>query len=260
MTATLGSFRTFEYWARRYRRSWRRSLLPSLIGPCLYLVVMGKVLGGLVLPGASSQLGGLDYLGFVAPAVVAVAAMLTASTEATSQVFNAMHNTHTYSAQYATPLRVADIVGGHLLFVAVRVATVSAVLGVLAASLGAADSWTAVLLVPVGVLTGMAVAAGLAGWSARQTKQSNMLAWQRFGATPMLLFGGAFYSIDQLPLAARAAASLTPVWHGAELARAAAHGHARPVPTLVHIGYLLALAVAGVWFASRALHERLADR
>jgi lipooligosaccharide transport system permease protein len=249
--------RVATYWALRYRRSWRSSLLPSLLGPCLYMVIMGKVLGGIIDRGDRAGETGNDYLAFVAPAVVAVAAMLSASAEATSQVFRAVNHTHTYAAMQATSLDVRDVVHGHLLWMAARITLVSVVLTTLVVALGAAQSWTVIALVAVGPLTGMAVASGLTAWSARQHKQANMLAWQRFGATPMLLFGGTFYPVSELPLVLRRFAELTPVWHGAELARAAATGHAPARDVVGHVAYLVLLIVVGSALATRSVAHRL---
>jgi lipooligosaccharide transport system permease protein len=254
------ALRAFNYWALKYRRSWRRTLLPSLIGPALYMVVMGKVLGELVTDnGGTDRLDGVSYLSFVAPAVVAAAAMLTASSEATNHVFHATRTTRAYAAMLATPLRIADLVTGHLLWMAVRMTMVSVTLAVLVVALGASHSWGVLLLVPIGILTGMSIACGLMGWSARQERATNMLGWQRFGATPMLLFSGIFYPVSELPLLVRRLVQLTPLWHGAELAREATIGSISTLAALGHALYLLVFVAGGTLFAMRSLEQRLVE-
>ena len=52
----------------------------------------------------------------------------------------------------------------------------------------------------------------------------------------MLLFAGTFYPVSELPPVARRLAEVTPLWHGAELARAASTGHASALATVGHVG------------------------
>ncbi|HEY8525005.1 MAG TPA: ABC transporter permease [Acidimicrobiales bacterium] len=259
---TLGrALRGTTYWFTSYRRSWRRSLVPSVIGPVLDLIVMGKVLGSLVAdrPGAVERLGGVDYLSFVGPAVVAVTALVTASTEGTSPVYHAMTSTRTYAAMRATPLTVPEIVVGHLVWMAVRVAVAAALVAAFLAVLGGTHSWQAVLLVPANVATGMAVACGVAAFAARQRTSGILLAWQRFGVVPMMLFAGVYFPVSVLPGAVQAVAKLTPLWHGIELSRALAAGTATVDGALPHLAYLAALAVAGTVVTVRTFLDRLAD-
>ena len=86
-----------------------------------------------------------------------------------------------------------------------------------------------------------------------------MLVWQRFGATPMLLFSGIFYPVQELPAAIRLFAMLTPLWHGAELARAATIGSASVAAVVGHTAYLLLFVAVGTAYAMRSLEDRLVE-
>lgn len=251
--------RTFDYWALRYRRAWRRSLAPSLVVPALYLVVVGVVLGGLVdrSPEAAAQLGSTPYLAFVAPAVVAVAALLVASGEATFPVLGAVQTTHTYAAMLATPLRVVDVVAGQLLWIALRVGVVCGALLVVVVALGAARSPGVVLVLPVALLVGVTFAAWLSAFSVTQRHDAAILGWMRLGAVPLQLFSGVLFPIDALPGALRALIACTPLWHGVELSRQLSLGTATATSVLVHGGYLVVAAGAGVAVAVRAFRWRL---
>ena len=46
----------------------------------------------------------------------------------------------------------------------------------------------------------------------------------RFGITPLFLFSGTFFPIDQLPAQIQWIAWLLPLWHGVALARALSLG------------------------------------
>ena len=71
------SYRQFRYWITFTRRTWRGGLLSAILGPALYLTAMGIGLGTLVDRGSGLP-GGVRYLDFVAPGVLAANAMQNA--------------------------------------------------------------------------------------------------------------------------------------------------------------------------------------
>ena len=81
------------------------------------------------------------------------------------------------------------------------------------------------LMVPVGVLTGLACAVWVLALGARMRSEGgafNILF--RFVLVPMTLFSGSFFPITEMPLAIRWLAWISPLWYGNELARGAALG------------------------------------
>jgi lipooligosaccharide transport system permease protein len=235
--------------------------VPSVLGPTLYLVVMGVVLGDLVGSGTGDQslMDGLDYLGFVGPAIVSVTALMTASHEATSPVFHAMRSDRTYAAMAATPLTIPDLVAGHLVWMAVRIAATVSLMTVVVGVLGGLSSPQAVLLVPANIVFGTAVAAAVAAYSARQQIAGALLAWQRFGVVPMILFCGVYFPVEALPGWLGALVRALPLWHGVELSRELAHGTATVRSALPHLAYLGVLGALGARSAVRAFRSRLED-
>src|SRR5438270_811290 len=160
--------RSLQSWGYRYKRTWRGSAVSSVLQPVLFLAAMGLGLGSLVnraQPGRPA-LGGVTYLVFLAPALLAAAAMQTAAMESTWPVMAAVKWLKTYDAMLATPLRVRDVLTGHLTWIAMRVAMTCAVFLAVMAAFGAVKSPEAVLLLPVGILTGLAGAAPLESSSA----------------------------------------------------------------------------------------------
>jgi lipooligosaccharide transport system permease protein len=71
--------------AHGYRRVWRASITVSFLNPIFFLVSIGVLLGALV-DQSDPDLGGLSYLEFVAPGLVAVTAMQTAASVTTFPV------------------------------------------------------------------------------------------------------------------------------------------------------------------------------
>ena len=68
------AFRAFQCWLTRYRRIWRSSIWSSVLGPICYMGALGYGLGTLVDKHSPASLGGVPYLAFVAPALLATAA------------------------------------------------------------------------------------------------------------------------------------------------------------------------------------------
>lgn len=246
------------YFARAYRRTWRASVVSTFLNPVLYLLAMGVGLGSFVGKHAqTTALGHLSYLEFVAPALAASAAATTATGESMYPVLGAIRWQRTYHAMLATPLRVGDVVAGHLLWIAARVAmTVGSYLVVLAC-FGVATSWWAAALLPVGVLTGMAFSAPLVAFAVRQQSDNAFPLIFRLGLIPLFLFSGVFFPVSELPAGVRPLAYVTPLWHGVELCRGLALGTSAPRSAGGHLVYLAALTAAGSAAALRSYRARL---
>ncbi|MCU1449984.1 MAG: ABC-type multidrug transport system, permease component [Acidimicrobiales bacterium] len=251
--------RSLQSWAYRYKRTWRGSLVSSVLQPVLFLAAMGLGLGSLVNRGhrAPTTLGGVSYLVFLAPALLAAAAMQTAVLEASWPVLAAVKWLKTYDAMLATPLRVRDLLMGHLTWIAIRVLMVSGIFLAVMAAFGAVRSPEAVLLIPVGVLTGLAFAAPTAAYAVTLERDSGLSALFRFGVIPMFLFSGTFFPVSQLPVALRPVAYVTPLWHGVDLSRHLALGRASLLGSLGHVAYLVVWIVAGVAIANVTYRRRL---
>src|SRR5437764_11793509 len=150
------TLRSLEYWLYQYKRTWRGGLVTGVLSPVLFLAAMGLGLGALVNGGASSSgLSGVSYLVYLAPGLLAANAMQVGVQESTYPVMGAIKWVRTYHAMLASPLRVIDVLIGHLLWIALRVLMVSAIFFAVMAAFGTAQSWTAILTVPAGLLTGV---------------------------------------------------------------------------------------------------------
>ena len=150
------SFRGFQCWMTVYRRIWRSSIWSSVLGPLFYLGAMGVGLGTLVDrhgPVATASLGGVSYLAFVAPAILASGAMNAAMSEASYPVFGSVKWNKIYIAAQASPLRPGDIFRGHLMFMTMRIAMNAALVTVYMWAFGATQSAWAVLAWPAATLT-----------------------------------------------------------------------------------------------------------
>ncbi len=249
--------RQLRFWLTDYRRTWRGSIYSSVLSPLLYLGAMGLGLGKLVDAHGTARLGGVSYLVFLAPGLLAATAMQTAVGECTYPVFGSVKWNKTYQAASASPLRPADLFHGHLLFVTMRLTMNCAVFLAVAAAFGAIRSPWAVAALPVAVLTGIAFATPVEAWAVTRTKDTSLSVIYRFGLIPLFLFSGTFFPVTQLPGWLQPVAYLTPLWHGVALCRALLLGVATPAQAAEHLGYLVALAAAGLAWGNRSYRRRL---
>jgi lipooligosaccharide transport system permease protein len=262
------AFREFLGLMTNYRRTWRGSVISSVLNPLLFLTAMGVSLAKLVDkgPGASSfgqsQGSQVTYLLFLAPALLATTAMQTGIGEATYPVMGSMKWQRTYHAAIASPLRPRDIFFGHLAFMMMRITMNCVVFFGVMALFGAVHATGPLGLGPVfallgAVLTGLAFAAPLAGWSILQERDAGFALIFRFVMMPLFLFSGTFFPVSQLPALIRPLAYVTPLWHGVDLCRGLALGTASGLSVLGHAAYLAAVSGAGLWYGCRTYRRKL---
>ena len=253
------SLRAFQCWLTVYRRIWRSSIWSSVLGPVCYLGALGFGLGALVDKHSLASLGGVSYLAFVAPAILASGAMQTAMGEASYPVFGSLKWNRIYIGAQASPLGPADIFRGHLMFMVMRLAMNCAVVMLVMWAFGATRSPWVVLAYPAAVLTGLAFAAPIAAWAVTVKVETSFSYVFRFVMMPLMLFSGTFFPLSQLPAGLRTLAYVTPLWQGVALCRAFSLGTAAddPVGMLGHAAYLTVLAAAGIWAGARTYRRRL---
>ncbi len=220
--------RQLRFWLTDYRRTWRGSIYSSVLNPLLFLGAMGLGLGSLVNQHGTARLGGVSYLAFLAPGLLAAAAMET-----------------------------ADVFHGHVLFVTLRLAMNCAVFLAVASAFGAIRSPWMLAALPVAVLTGLAFATPIEAWAVTRTRDSSFAMIFRFGMIPLFLFSGTFFPVTQLPVWFRPVAYLTPLWHGVSLCRALNLGTADWGQALIDVAYLAALATIGILAGHRSYRRRL---
>jgi lipooligosaccharide transport system permease protein len=254
-----GLTHVLEHRAATYRRTFRASAFTSFLTPLLFLTAMGLGLGGYVDRSGGASLGGLTYLQFLAPGLLAATVMQSAAFEATFPIIGGLNWQRTFHAMYATPLSPRDIALGNLAWMAIRLAMVSSVFTVVIVLFGAAHSPLVVLGIPVAVLTGMAFAAPIAAFSATQRTPNRFNVIFRFGITPLFLFSGTFFPITQLPAFLQGVAWLSPLWHGVDLTRGLVLGTFvdNPPVMIAHVVILSVIVVVSSWATIVLIERRL---
>lgn len=250
-----GAWAVVEYNLLAARRFWRPLVIGGIVMPVLTAASLGIGLGQVV---DSEQLG-VPYFQFVAPALIAAAALMSATGEATYPIMAGFKWMRHFHGMGATPLTPRQICDGELLWISLRVAVNSALyLGILAC-FGGVHRVAMLLAVPVATLTALAFAAPVLALSASVEAEGQAFnVLQRFVVMPMFLFSATFYPLSQLPQWGRWLAWVSPLWHGTEVARDTAIGHLSTAAVAGHLAYLTVWLVVGVVLARWRFAWRLA--
>jgi lipooligosaccharide transport system permease protein len=234
-----------------YKRGWL-VLASGFVEPLFYLLSIRVGLAALV---GDVETGGelVPYDRFVAPGLMAAAAMNGAIFECTANVFFKIRHSKLYDAVLATPMSAGDVAFGEISGAVVRSAVYSVAFALTMWALGMVESTWFVLAVPAATLIGLAFA------SLGMALTTFMRTWEDFEyvpaiTLPLFLFSTTFYPISQYG-AWSWLVVFSPLYHGVELVRAANLGQWDP-SIIGHVAVLAGLSVVGVTVAARRV-ERL---
>ena len=164
----IGTWRVLEHHLMVYRRTWKGGMFVSFASPILFLAAMGIGLGSLIARGPVRTVGGVSYLAFLAPGLLAATAMQTAFVEETYPIMAKLQWLRTYDGMLATPLTIGNLLGGEIGWLAVRQAITAIAFFIVLVIFGTVSSVAAVLMVPVAVLNGLAFGLPIMAFSARE--------------------------------------------------------------------------------------------
>jgi lipooligosaccharide transport system permease protein len=244
LTRTRGHL-LFERNLMVYRRAWM-TIFSGFFEPLFYLFSLGIGLGHFV-----GKLHGVSYASYIAPALLASAAMNGAVYDATTNVFWKLRYGKVYDSILATPLAPVDVAIGETAWAQFRGALYATGFIVTAAALGLLHSWWAVLALPAAMVVGFGFAGiGIAASTFLRT-------WQDFEMVqivllPMFLFSATFFPLSIYPVAIQWFVRFSPLYHAITLIRSLTLGSVGPVNVL-NAAYLLVLGVIGIAVARRRM-------
>jgi len=258
MSTIVASGRVWQRNWLVYRRLWHRSLAFGFLQPVLFLTAMGLGIGALIGAQGQSAFGGVEYIDWLGPGLLAAMAMQTATFESTYPIMNKIMWGRNYEAMLSTPVSIRSILGGELAWAAFRIGTLASVFLVVLTLFGIPRSPAALLAIPFAVLVGVAFSACLIAFTATQKNDVGFSAIFRFVINPLFLFSGTFFPLTNLPEPLRAVAWATPLFHGVELIRGSVLGRLDLVSAPLHLAYLLVMLGIGAFLAERTLTRRMA--
>ena len=242
-------------------RAYGTTILATSVGnPLVYLFALGVGLASLVqAPLGDGRGGEVSYLAFVAPALLASAAVTVASEEFTYPVLSGFKWNPVFIGARSAPVSSAQIADGVIIAVILRMVATCAIYFAVMLLFGAVPEPLGALGIVSATVTGLAVGVVIMAYTCTVTEDKGQMAIiQRFIITPMFLFSGTFFPLAQLPVYLQWIGWISPLWHGTELGRVLAYGLAEPLwLSVVHVVYLLAITVGGWWGARVIMTRRL---
>lgn len=257
MSSVVATLHVVEHNAMVFRRVWRGSIMVSFFTPLFFLGAMGLGLGSYVNRGAGG-VGGVSYIDFLAPGLIAAATMQTAAFECMYPILGKIMWDRIYDAMLATPVRVVDIIAGEVVWVLVRVLMVGSLFWIVMVLFGVARTPESVLVIPAAALNGLAFATPILAFTARQRNDGGFATIGRFVITPLFILGGAFFPLSKLPLFLQAVAWVTPLAHGVALCRGLVLGNISGGEAVLNTTVMAAYVVAGFVLARATFLRRLA--
>jgi lipooligosaccharide transport system permease protein len=242
--------------------SYYKTLLATAIGsPVIYLFALGVGLATLVDKNQGNAFGGVGYLAFVAPALIASAAVEAASEECTYPILMGFKWNPIFFGMNAAPISGNQIVNGIFISVIARVLPTSIIYYLIMLAFGAVPNALGFLTVPIALLTGMAFGLVIASYMATVETDAGQPAFiRRFIIAPLLLFSGTFFPLTQMPIFLQWIGWISPLWHGTQLGRDVSYGNVEPGWLVaVHILFPLALCVYG-WLRTQRVVTRRLDK
>jgi lipooligosaccharide transport system permease protein len=246
--------RVVERNALAYRRNWY-VFLAGFAEPILYLLSIGVGVGGLVgdLHGAGGR--PVPYETFVAPGLLAAAAMSGAIFDTTFNFFVKFKYMHTYDAMLATPMRAGEVATGEVVWALLRGTIYATGFLLTMLVLGLVESGWAVLAVPAAVLIGLGFAG--AGLAATTWMRSFIdFDYVNLAIVPLFLFSATFFPISRYPDALEWIVRVTPLYQGVALERGLILGDIRWT-LLLNAVYLASMGWVGIQIAAARLGRLL---
>lgn len=239
----------FERNVMVYRRAWM-TIFSGFFEPLFYLFSMGYGLGAFV-----GRINGVSYAHYIAPALLASAAMNGAIYDATTNVFWKLRYGKVYDSMLATPLGPVDVAVGETAWAQFRGLLYAIGFMVTAAALGAVQSWWGLLAVPAAMVVGfgfagvgIGVATFLRSWQDFELVQVFLL--------PMFLFSGTFYPLSVYPTWLEWIVRFSPLYNAISLVRSFTLGNVTWYCVL-NVLYLATLGVIGILVARRRMSRLL---
>ena len=250
MIATRRAVRIVERNALAYRRMWY-VFLAGFFEPILFLLSIGVGVGHLVgkLPGPHGKL--FPYQEYVAPGMMAAAAMNGSVLDTTFNFFVKFKYLGTYDTMLATPLGILDLAYGEVLWGFLRGAIYAGAFLLTMVAMGLVPSGWAALAVPGSVLIGFAFG-GIGLASTTWMRSFVDFDFVNLALVPLFLFSATFFPLSRYPGGLQAVVRVTPLYQGVALERSLVLGDIT-WSLIPHAFYLVVIGWIGIRVAARRL-------
>ena len=254
----IGSRRSLRLIERNlyvYRHGWI-VIFSGFFEPLFYLLSIGFGLGALVgtVPGPDGQ--PISYQLFVAPALLATAAMNGAISESTFNFFFKLNYNKTFTSILATPLSPGDVATGELGWALIRGGLYAIGFMVVMALLGLVVSPWVILAGAGGAARRVRVRGGRHGRHVVHEDVAGLRPHPARDPADVPVLGDVLPDRDLPAALLQIVVRLTPLYQGVDLIRSLTVGAISPV-LLVHVAYLTVMGLVGLAITSRRLDKLL---
>jgi lipooligosaccharide transport system permease protein len=232
-------------------------ILSGFFEPIFYLLALGVGLGSIVGTVQTTTGQAVPYAAFIAPGLLAVAAMNGAIYDSTWNVFFKMQYAKLYEGMLATSLGPLDVALGEIFLALLRGGVYAIGFLIVMQVLGLTLSWTAVLAIPAVLLIAFGFASlGMAITS--YMKSFQQMDWINFFLLPMFLFSATLFPVTVYPVPVQIIVEIFPLWHAVELVRGLTTGSLSLV-MLGHVAYFVVMIAVGLTFTTHRLRALFLD-
>jgi lipooligosaccharide transport system permease protein len=242
----------------RNMSKWMAAIIAFGIGnPVLYLFSVGVGIGSLI----AGPVDGVSYLAFLAPALLASAAIQAAMDEVSFPTIEGFVWEKTFYAINSTAITGRQIVNGMMVAAMIRAVATVIIYEAILLMFGAI-SFSAVLpLLLSSTFAGLAFSAVMLAATVKIKDDDGFFAIVgRFIIAPMFMFSGTFYPLENTPIYLQWIGWISPLWHSTDIGRALSYGaDVDGWLMIVHFGYLIAMTIGGFAWAYPQFIKRLSE-
>jgi lipooligosaccharide transport system permease protein len=248
------SLRFLPVW-RRNLLVWRKLAIASVLGniadPLLYMLAHGYGIGSMV-----GEVGGMSYVAFIGPGMVCQSAMFTSSFEGMYSAFSRMHVQRTLEAIINAPIALDHVIIAEWIRSENKALISTTAILLVIQALGFGHTWLALWILPLGFLVGLCFGGFGLVMNSLAPGYDFFTYFFTLVLTPMLLFSGVYFPVDQMPAWLAAIAGALPLKHAIDIARPLMLGQV-PTNIVPHVVVLLAYATAAYYVALLLTRRRL---
>jgi lipooligosaccharide transport system permease protein len=232
----------------------------AIANPVLYLVSIGLGVGAYIDKNTGGMgVDGVSYITFLAPALLATAAIQGAIDESVYPTLEGFKWDKIFFSMNSTPLSGNHIAMGVFFNSLIRVTFTAVIYWFVMLAFGVLESPRAWLAIFTAVMAGAAFGAlmqALAGMLENEDIFFTVLG--RFVIMPLFLFSGTFYPLTNMPIFLQWIGWISPLWHATELGRWLTYGHEiSSLMLYVHFIFLNSLLLIGIVASRRIFTRRL---
>lgn len=237
-----------------YKHFWI-AFVSGFFEPFFYLVAVGFGVGQFIetVPFGGAQ---LEYAVFLAPGLLAASTLNGAVFDGFFTPFFKLNWMKTYDGIVTTPISIADIAVGEIVWALIRGTIYGAGFLIVMLVLGLIESVWAVLALPALMLSSAALSAGAMVLTGLTKEISSLEKVMTLIVFPLFLFSGTFFPVTIYPGYLQPVVQATPLFHSASLLRSLTAGQVS-LGTLWHVVYLAGMFLIAGAVAVHLMRRRL---